>query len=92
MSVYEYGVRDGQRVIEDPDSWHCVSDVMASYHGGHADSDGRVIGVLVRRPRGSSEDWETVPPPCACPADACLGVGSEGCYFGFAARLEARPI
>lgn len=41
----EYAVRYGDTVVHDP-SWRCVADVIATYHGGYCDEDGRVTGVL----------------------------------------------
>lgn len=52
----QYAVRYDDHIVADP-SWHSVADVIATYHGGFADEQGRVTGVLLRR---VGDDWEEV--------------------------------
>jgi hypothetical protein len=53
--VTEYAVRYGDELVLDK-SWTCVSDVVASYHGGFAEG-GRVTGVLLSKEPGDIE-WK----------------------------------
>lgn len=55
----EYGVGYEGHVVRD-ESWACVADVIASYHGsGYVTPDGRVTGKLLRRVRGDSA-WDVI--------------------------------
>lgn len=54
----QYAVRYGEQLVVDY-SWTCVSDVIASFHGGYCDQVGRVTGVLLSR-EGDGDEWVEV--------------------------------
>jgi hypothetical protein len=48
VTAHVYAVRYPDSLVRD-DSWRCVADVIASYHGGYfTDSRNQVTGTLVR--------------------------------------------
>jgi hypothetical protein len=53
----QFAVRYGDQLVHDA-SWVCISDVIASFHGGFAEG-GMVTGVLVTR-AGDGEEWEEI--------------------------------
>lgn len=56
-AVVEYAVRYGNELVRD-DSWHCVSDVISSFHAAYTDEQRRVTGVLLARVDGG--EWVEV--------------------------------
>lgn len=52
-----YAIRYGAQLVIDP-SWDCISDVIATYHGGFSE-DGRVTGVLLHR-ESDADEWVEV--------------------------------
>jgi hypothetical protein len=68
----QYAIRyDGRDALVIDPSWECISDVIATFHGGFAEG-GRVTGHLLSRP-GDNDEWTEVYPLISHTADCCCG-------------------